>query len=172
MSTETTVVRQCPSCGKTLKIPAKYVGLKVACNACNAHFVVKPATAGGGTQLADIEERISDEELEELKRIKEESSTQVSQIPPQVGGPESSPGITVESTAAPTEVISYAGTGQFEYLVAKVHLGGRMVQANIEEYLNKNAAEGWRFCQAIPHGTELYVVFERRKEAQASGGEA
>ncbi len=163
MSTEATVIRQCPNCGKTLKIPSKYLGLKVACNNCDAHFVVKPATAGGGTQLADVEEAIVDEELEELKKAKEASSHEVSQITPP-----STPAAERQEASGPVAATAHG----YEYSVARVHLGGRMVQATIEESLNKYAADGWRFRQAIHHGTEIYVVFERPTNPSGdSGGE-
>jgi len=144
MSTDTIVKRTCPKCGKMLKIPSKFVGLKVECNHCKAHFVVKPPQAGGGAQLADEEERIPvDEELEGLKTG---SSTEIPQT--------TAPGPSTEEPSSPA-------SDSPPYMVAKVHMGGRMAHSNLEDTLNKYAADGWSFVYAVHHGTELFVIFRR-----------
>ena len=155
MSTETTVKRACPKCGKVLKIPSKYVGLKVECMHCKAHFVVKPPQAGGGVQLADEDEKIPiDEELAALKARSAESSAEQ---------PTVSPGSTATTTPEPSsaEQSTQEQASSGKYMVAKVHMGGRMAHTNLEDTLNKYGADGWQFVYAVHHGTELYVIFRR-----------
>ncbi len=161
MSTETTLKRTCPKCGKMLKIPSKYLGLKVECIHCKAHFVVKPPQAGGGVQLADEEEEKIpiDDELADLKRGAPAEQSQPEPAPSTTVGTGSSS--MISTVTGPEQAAEQQDKATNGYMVAKVHMGGRMAHANLEDTLNKYAAEGWQFVYAVHHGTDLYVIFRR-----------
>jgi hypothetical protein len=158
MSGEARIVRNCPACGKTLKIPLEFVGHKVKCLHCQHLFVVQPAAAGGARLDQADDSPLPADEGSPPSPAAAASPSASGAVP--VVGPGASGLLSTQAPGASGLGLSSHSTAG-PYMVAKVFMAGRMVHSTLEEALNKHAQEGWELVQAVLKDQDLFLIFRR-----------
>lgn len=75
---KTIFYQECPTCGRSLRIPVKYFGLAMACTHCGGEFVANPDAGregGGQNKLAPpLQSSVETAELAALANVRARAS--------------------------------------------------------------------------------------------------